>query len=590
MNNFFKTFFAALLALVVFSLIAFFIFLGIVAAASSSDKPTVSPNSVLVLDLSKEYHDFEQPALKINLNLKKLSTSQPNLYAVIQMIRYARNDANIKGIYIKADNNANGLAASEELRHAILDFKRSGKFVVAYGATITQNAYFVASAANKVYTHPQGGVEWKGMVAQLMFFKNLLDKLEIEPEIFFAGKFKSATEPFRVTKMTEPNRLQTSVWLNDIYGNYLKEISQSRNIDTSELHHLADSALIQTAHDALKYHLVDDLAYSDEVESVIKTFTSLGTQNNDKINFVSLDTYAQATDYKAFTGNDNIAVVYAQGDIVDGKNDDAISSGEFVPLLRKLRKDDNVKAIVVRVNSPGGSALASDMIWREITLAKKVKPVIISMGNYAASGGYYMSCNGTYIFAEPNTITGSIGVFSMMGNAQNFFNNKLGITFDEVKTSPYADLGTISRPMTQPEKNLMQASVDSVYKTFTERVAQGRNKSVAFVDSIAQGRVWTGERAIKIGLVDSLGSLADAIHYAAKLVHSNSVYISEYPERKNIFDQLFNSDDNDADDAKAKILSQQFGKEISDSWKNIMSVKAMMNTPQTRLPFEFEVK
>jgi len=587
MKNFFKIFFASLLAMVVFCLVVFFIFLGIIFSSAKSDKPNISPNSVLVLDLSKSYPDFAQPAVDMKFNLKKLSAQPPNLYDVIRMILYACNDANIKGLYIKAENNANGLASSEELRRAVQDFEASGKFVIAYGATITQNAYFVASAADKVYTNPQGGLSWHGMAMQTMFFKNLLDRLGIEPEVFFAGKFKSATEPFRVTKMTEPNRLQTSVWLDDIYTNFLSKISQSRDIDITRLHAFADSALIQTANDALKYRLVDGLLYGDEVLHLLHQ--NLHTKDKDNISFVSMDTYAQAADYKNYSGKDRIAVLYAQGDIVDGKDDKNVSNGNFIPLLRSLRTDSNIKAIVIRVNSPGGSALVSDMIWREITLAKKEKPVIISMGNMAASGGYYLSCNGTFIFAEPNTITGSIGVFSLMGNAQNFFNNKLGITFDQVKTAPYADLGTFSRPLTQPEKNLMQAGVDSIYQTFLTRVANGRNKSVADIDSIAQGRVWTGKRAVQIGLVDSIGSLSNAIQYAAKLIHSNSYSIKEYPERKSILDQLFNSDD-DTETAKSELLAKQFGMEIAETWQQIMNIKAMMNTPQTRLPFEFEIK
>jgi protease-4 len=525
MKSFFKIFFASLLAIIVFCVVVFFIFIGFIYASVNSDKPTISQNSVLVLDLSKSYPDFAQAKMDASFNLKKLSEQPLNLYDVIRMILYARSDDNIKGLYIKAESNANGLASSEELRHAVEDFEASGKFVIAYGATITQNAYFVASAANKVYTHPQGGLDWRGMAVQIMFFKNLLDKLGVEPEVFFAGKFKSATEPFRVTQMTEPNRLQTSVWLGDIYTNFLSEISQSRDVDTAQLRKFANGALIQTANDALKYHMVDGLLYSDEVLRLLRQY--LRTSDKKNVSFVSMSTYAQAVNYKNNSGSDRIAVLYAQGDIVSGKDNNNISSGDFIPLLQRLRNNDNVKAIVIRVNSPGGSALVSDMIWREITLTKKEKPVIISMGNYAASGGYYMSCNGTYIFAEPNTITGSIGVFTMMGNAQNFFNNKLGITFDQVKTSPYADLGTLSRPLTQPEKNLMQAGVDSVYQTFLTRVANGRKKSVADIDSIAQGRVWTGARAVQIGLVDSIGSLSSAIRYAAKLIHSNSFSMEE---------------------------------------------------------------
>ncbi|MDE1193385.1 MAG: signal peptide peptidase SppA [Arachidicoccus sp.] len=588
MRSFFKIFFATLLAIVVFSLLAFFILLGVISVASSSDKPVIHDNSVLVLDLSKSYEDFQQPEINLSLHLKKISETPPNLYDVIRMIMYARNDSKIKGIYIKADDNTNGLASSEELRRAITDFRASGKFVIAYGATISQSAYFVASAANKVYTHPQGGLEWRGMAAQLMFFKGLLDKLEIEPEIFFAGKFKSATEPFRVTQMTEPNRLQTSVWLGDIYGNYLKEIGQSRSIDTNQLHAFANNGSIQTANDALKYKLVDGLYYNDEVRTQLHQL--LHTKNDDDIDFVTLDTYKEAADYKSYSGKDKIAVVYAQGDIVDGTSTEEISSGNYVSIFRNLRNDTNIKAIIFRVNSPGGSALASDMIWREITLTKKQKPVIISMGNYAASGGYYISCNGTYIFAEPNTITGSIGVFSMMGNAGNFFKNKLGITFDVVKTSPYADLGTLSRTMTQPERNLMQASVDSIYATFTKRVAEGRRKDTAYIDSIAQGRVWTGERAVNIGLVDSIGSLSDAIHYAAKLIHSNDTYIEEYPRTKSVLDQLLNPEVSNDDKASAKILAGQFGKDFSENWLQILHLQSMMNTSQTRLPFEIKIK
>lgn len=588
MKSFFKIFFATLLAIFIFCTIAFFILLGIGVAASSSDKPVLNDNSVLVIDLSKSYHDFENPSFSLNLNIKKLSIQPPSLYDVIRMINYAQSDKKIKGIYIQASVNPNGFASSEELRRAISEFKQSGKFVIAYGATITQKAYYVASVANKVYTNPQGGLEWHGMASQMMFFKGLFDKLGIQPEVFYAGKFKSATEPFRVTKMTDPNKLQTSVWLGDLYGTFLEAVAKSRNIDSAQLHLLANNGSIQTAGDALKYGLVDSLIYTDQLENNFHQL--LKTKSNDKINFITLDKYAEAADYKSFSGKDRIAVVYAQGEIVDGTGDnDKITSDKYVNLLRKLRKDSSVKAIVMRVNSPGGSALASDMIWREITLTKKIKPVIISMGDLAASGGYYISCNGSFIFAEPNTITGSIGVFSITGNAEDFFKNKLGLTFDVVKTGPYADLGSIARPMTEPEKNFMQSSVDSIYKTFTERVAEGRKKPVLYIDSIAQGRVWTGKRGVQLGLVDSLGSLNDAIKYAARIIKTTDYRISEYPEKKSIFDQLFHSDENN-DMISAKIMTKELGPEMSKSILLIKNMQTMINIPQTRLPFEFEVR
>lgn len=586
MRSFFKIFFASLLALIVFSLISVFILFGIGKAISSADKPVIGQNGILVLDLTQQYADFENPSLMISLSSDKFSTKPPSLSDVIRMIQYAKNDDAIKGIYIKAENNPNGYASSEEIRTALEDFKSSGKFIIAYGATMTQKAYYIASVANKVYTNPQGGIDFKGMVSQLMFFKGLLDKLEIEPEVFYAGKFKSATEPFRVTKMTDPNRVQTSVWLGDLFNNFLYTVSKSRNIDTSVLRELSNDGRIQTAADALKYKLVDSLLYQDQVE--MKFHEMLKTAEDNKINFITIDQYNKGADYKSFSGKDKIAVVFAQGEITEQKANDQISSDQYVQILSKLRKDNSIKAVVFRINSPGGSSLASEMIWREITLIKKIKPVVISMGDLAASGGYYIACNGSYIFAQPNTITGSIGVFSMTGNAENFFKNKLGITFDEVKTGPYADLGSIARPMSSVEKSMMQASVDSVYRTFTERVADGRHKPISYIDSIAQGRVWTGASGVKIGLVDSLGSLSDAIKYAGKLIHSNNYRISEYPQKKSLFDQIFNSNNNS--DNQMKVITNTFGPSVAASFKSMKEVQLMLNTIQTRLPFDYQIK
>jgi protease-4 len=502
------------------------------------------------------------------------------------MLHYAKYDSTIKGLYIKADDNDNGLAASEELLRAVQDFKQSKKFVIAYGETMSERAYFIASAADKVYCHPAGGMEWDGYAVTLSFVKNLLDRLEIQPEIFYAGKFKSATEPFRATQMTEPNRLQTTVWLGDLYNQLLQQISTSRGIDTAQLHQLANSGAIQTANDALKYHLVDGLKYDNDIKTELLQRLHQGSK--EKVNFIDLSSYAEAADYKSSSGS-RIAVVFAQGDIIDGKAQrGAIASDQYKDLLRKLRLDEDVKAIVLRVNSPGGSALASDVIAHEVTLARKVKPVVVSMGDYAASGGYYISCGADSIFADAGTITGSIGVFTMIPNLQSFFKDKLGITFDGVKTADHADMMTISRPLTPVERQFMQNNVDTTYYTFKSRVAAGRNKSIDYIDSIAQGRVWTGTRGIPVGIVDRIGTLQDAVAAAAKMAKISSYYTREYPEPKGFLEQLLENVTNQS--MEQDKLEEQLGKKPYQLLLQLKSVQSMMGTPQARLPFSAEIK
>lgn len=589
MKGFFKIFFASLLALLVFCVIGFFLLVGIAAAFSKDDKPDLGENGILVLDLSaplKEQADDDFFA-KIPGGFSKESSLGIN--DVVKAIENAADDNAIKGLYIKSTANANGLAVNDELRRAIADFKRSKKFVLAYGATISEGAYYVAAEADRVYTHPQGGLEWNGFATTLTFFKGLLDKLQIQPEIFYAGKFKSATEPYRATKMTDANRLQTSVFLSDMYSIFLQNVALDRHLDTTTLHGLANSGAIQTAHDALQNKLIDGLKYDDEIRKELSA--DVKQDESKDLNLITMDKYLKGADIKEPSGNDKIALIYAEGEIVDGKGKDGtIGSDEYKALIRKARLDQNVKAIVLRVNSPGGSSLASDMIWREVSLAKKTKPVIISMGTYAASGGYYISCNGNYIFAESNTITGSIGVFSMMINPSTFLGNKLGITFDGVKTAQYADLGSGTRPMTQPERNFMQASVDSVYHTFLSRVAEGRRKSIADIDSIAQGRVWTGKRALAIGLVDKIGTLQDAINYAAAQIKTKNYSIREYPQKKSILDQIMNSNDKDENGMQEKAVKEVLGNPSLSLLKKIKSLTGMCNSVQARLPFEMDMQ
>lgn len=584
MKSFFKSFFAALLAIVVFCLLIFGILL--VAASVSNSKPSVGSNAVLVVDLSTEFKEQAQQKSLGSL-FGNASNDVPGLYDMVRMIHFAKSDSSIKGIYIKAEDNSNGMASSEELRTAIADFKRTGKFVIAYGAVIPQRAYNVATIADKVYCNPAGGVEWDGFSYTGMFFKGLLDKLEIEPQVFYAGKFKSATEPFRFTSMTDANRLQSSVFMNDFYSHFLMQVSAARNIDTGTLHKLANIGAVQTANDALQFGLVDGLKYDDDIKGEI--LKRLGKEKKGTINFINPGKYAQAVSFKKTSGDDKIAIIYAQGDIVDGKgNDDEVGSETFIKLLRDARLDDDVKAIVFRVNSPGGSALASEEIWREVTLAKKAKPVVLSMGDYAASGGYYISCNADSVFADNGTITGSIGVFSIIPNLQNAFKDKLGITFDGVKTAPYADAGSTTRPLSEQEKKFFQSSVDTIYNLFKTRVASGRKKSVDYIDSIAQGRVWTGDDGIEVGIVDRIGTLQDAVNCAARMAKLSDYRTREYPEPATIFNKIMNSDVNAS--VKEDAVKEQLGDNGYMFLIQLKKLESMIGVAQARLPCEIIVR
>ncbi len=408
-----------------------------------------------------------------------------------------------------------------------------------------------------------------------------MQKLEIEPQIFYAGKFKSATEPLRTDQMTPENELQTSVWLNDLYTDFLVKTAEVRKIDTATLHQLANEAKIQNAKDAVDNKLVDALKYDDELKDEIKTKLSIGKY--DRINFITINTYLAATDIHKSRG-EKIALIYAEGNIVDGKTDEGIGGDTYRNLIRKARLDKTIKAIVFRVNSGGGSSMASEAIWRELALAKAEKPVVVSFGDVAASGGYYISCAADSIFALPTTITGSIGVFGIIPNMQAFFKNKLGVTFDGVKTAPYADAGTVYRPLNEKEKNIVQANVDMIYSQFKQRVADGRKRDTAYVDSIAQGRVWTGFRAKEIGLIDRFGGIEDAIKSAATMAKLTDYNVREYPEPKNIFEQIFGKSDPLSYSEKMK---EELGAENYKIYLEMKRVREMSNTVQARLPFQF---
>ncbi|MFT3935462.1 MAG: signal peptide peptidase SppA [Chitinophagaceae bacterium] len=589
MRQFFKIFFASLLAFIVFVVIGIFImaaWVAGVASSLSSDKPTVGSKAVLYLDLSQAIAEQgkDNPLSGLSNNDEYDS---PGLYDMVKLLQYAKTDTSVKGIYIKCADNANGFATSDELRAAIIDFKTSNKFVYAYADVISQRAYLVANAANKIYCNPKGGLEWKGFVLQYMFFKQTLDKLGIEPQIFYAGKFKSATEPFRTDRMTDANKLQSSVFLNDLYNRFLIETSEARHVDTASLHQYAATMAIQTAEDAVKYKLIDDVMYDDEVKQEIKQ--RMGLTDKDKINFIEAGKYAKAVNYKSNSGENRIALIFAQGDIVDGKGEKGQIGGDtYRSLIRTARMDDKVKAIVIRVNSGGGSAMASENMWREISLARKQKPVVLSFGDYAASGGYYMSCGADSIFTSANTLTGSIGVFSIVPNLQKFFNDKIGITFDGVKTSEYADMPTASRPLNDAEKRFLQNDVDSIYHTFLGRVSEGRKINIALVDSIGQGRVWTGTKGLGLGLVDKIGSLQDAINCAARMGKLGNAYrIKEYPEPLSWWESLMGGYKKSM---QAKAMQEELGDEGMTIYSNLKKIKQSVGSAQARLPFVMDIR
>ena len=578
MNSFFKMFFASLLSIIIFSLVVLFILISVISGLAAKDQPEVKEKSVLVLDLSKQFDERKQAS---PIEAISGEGAIPGLFDVIRLIKKAKEDENISGIYLEANNAGNGFASSNEIRNALIDFKSSRKFIIAYGDVMSQDAYFIANAADKIYVNPSGAFDWSGFSVTLPFLKGLLEKLDIKAQIFYAGKYKSATEIFRTNEMTPENEFQTKEWLGDMYGYFLQQSSKARGIDTTALHQLANNASIQTPQDALQFKLIDGVKYDDEVKDEIKKKLNIGKY--DKLHLISINTYYEAQNLRK-TGSDRIAVIYAQGDIVDGEGaNDNIGGDKFRQLIRRARLDRSVKAIVLRVNSGGGSALASENIWRELQMAKADnKPVVVSFGDVAASGGYYIACGADSIFASPNTITGSIGVFGVIPNMESFFKNKLGITFDGVKTAPYADAGAVYRPLNEAEQKMIQASIERTYLQFKQRVAQGRKKGINYIDSIAQGRVWSGQDALQLGLVDRIGNLQDAIASAARLAKLDEYGLKEYPESGSWIDEILDRKKTEP----AALIRQEVGEENYRLYQQLKKIREITGV-QARLPFEF---
>jgi len=485
----------------------------------------------LRLDLSYEmpektddnpFRDFSFTDFQLNTKL--------GLNDVLANIKKAKDDDRIKGIFLDFGSFPNGAGTAEQIRAALEDFKSGGKWVVAYSDLMTQKAYYVASVADKIYVNPKGLVEFRGLNAQIMFFKNMLDKIGVEPQVFYVGKFKTATEPFRYDKMSEPNRAMTLDLISNIQNHYVQQIAASRKLDVAMVDSIADNLLVKFPSDAVRHKLIDAAYYRDQVIDDMKG--RIAIKSDEDLEFITLGKFNDvAAKNKPSLKEPKIAILYAAGDIVDGKGDDGeIGSITLAKHLEKLRDDEKVKAVVFRVNSGGGSALASDVIWRAVGRVKEKKPIVVTMGDYAASGGYYISANASSIVALPNTLTGSIGVFGILPNAQKLMNEKLGITFDNVKTGKHSDLGSLVRPVSSEEALIIQSGVDSVYTDFISVVSRGRNIALNMVDSIAQGRVWTGAQALQLGLVDTLGDLNTAIGIAARLAKLDSYRTAVYPE------------------------------------------------------------
>lgn len=563
----------------------FIFFLMMVSSLVKEKTISVSDHSVLEVNLNFEIRERSSDNPFQDFSLGNIKTGKRlGLNDILRCIRNAKNDIHIDGIFLNLTGAEGGLATIEEIRSALLDFKSSGKFIYAYSEGYSQREYYLASLADKIYLYPEGEVDLRGFRANLMFFKGTLEKLEIEPEVIRHGKFKSAVEPFILDKMSKENREQTTAFIGNMWSKVLEDVSASRKLTTQELQEAANNLSGRSAKSALAAKLVDELAYSDQVMDDLKKKTGVSESGN--LHRISLREYAdsfnESQDYTA----PKIAIIYAAGDIVSGKGDaDQIGSATIAAAIRKARTDSTIKAIVLRVNSPGGSALASDVIWRETVLAKKAKPLVVSMGDYAASGGYYISCTANKIIAQPNTITGSIGVFGLLMNTQKLFNNKLGVTFDTVKTAQMATLGDPNYPMTDSERSIIQQSVEDIYGTFIQHVAEGRKMLASDVDSIGQGRVWSGTDAKRLGLVDDLGGINKAIDEARQLAKLDKYRVIELPQEKKFIDKLF-------EDLNDQAATQRMKAELGTLYDQYQGLKSALQWQgvQARLPYVIDIR
>lgn len=587
MKSFLKYTLASLLALVLFVVVSTIISLVSLAGMMATDGMTASvkENTVLRINLGGVLGEQSQDMPFASL-LGGKQESVPGLQTLTEAIKRAKANKKVKGIYLENAVLSGTPATVQELREALVEFKKSGKFIIAYSDNYSQSGYYISSVADKIMLNPEGMIDWHGLASDLMFFKDALAKVGVKMQVFKVGTFKSAVEPFTSTEMSEANREQVTSYLNGIWQQMLADVSTSRNISIDKLNTMADEYVgLHPASYTVDANLADTLTYMDGVKAYLKG--KMGLDEDKSLTFISPQEMATAEVPEYKEEEDEIAIYYAVGDIVQSAN--GMSSGnspqivgeKVIDDLRALREDDDVKAVVLRVNSGGGSAYASEQIWREVELLKAEKPVVVSMGGMAASGGYYISSGANKIFAEPTTLTGSIGIFGMIPEASELVTQKIGVKFDVVKTNALSDMGSMSRPMNEEEGALMQAMVERGYETFTGRVAMGRKMPIEKVKEIAEGRVWTGKQAKDLGLVDQLGNLEAAIKAAAKLAKVEKYNTTNYPAPQPWFQTLLN-------DKKSGYLDAEMRNMLGEYYTTFSLIRniRLQDRLQMRLPFE----
>jgi protease-4 len=585
-----KQFFKFLLASTLGTFLAIFIIGGflvamIAVAASSGNNTQVRNNSVLEINLDRVIPEHSN---NIQFDFSDFQSDKiMGVHEMARTIKQAAEDDNIQGIYLKTTGVGGGLVKVDILREAFEEFSESGKFIYAHSNYYSQGAYLLAATADSVFLNPMGLVDFKGFGGVLSFYKNMLDRADVNMQVFYAGKFKGATEPYRRTELSAENRLQLEQYINDMFNEYVEDVSRSRDISPTRLKEIAANYDGGNTEKALEVGLVDAIAYEDQVFAAIRT--QLDIDEDKKIRFTSLDKYRSAIELESDDSDDIVAVVYAEGTILDGEGGSGIIGDEpYVEVARKLRRDDDVKAVVLRVNSPGGSAMASENIWRAFTLLNETgKPVIISMGDFAASGGYYIAAAGDYIFAEENTLTGSIGVFRLVPSLQGTMEEHLGITIDTIQTTPFATGFTINKDLNAAQRRYLQAETERTYDIFLQRVADARNMSKEAVNEIAQGRVWTADRAVENGLVDKVGDLEAAINYAVTVAQLDDYRLKHYPRMKSPTEQII-EDLLNTDEAQARLLQAELG-EFYEHYQAIKSLQTQTGV-QAMLPFRLSIE
>jgi protease-4 len=588
MKDFLKYTLATIVGIILATILLFIIFLfSLSIMVASGEKPvTISDNSVLVLKTGVEIPDRGNPGPFAGIDLINLDiTPVAGLNEILADIKKAASDDKIKGILIENGLANSGWATIEEVRDALKEFRKSGKFVISYSDyVLLQQGYYLSTVADKIYISPESTIDFKGLSGDVLFYKKALDKLGIEVQVTRHGKFKGAVEPFMFDKLSRENEEQIRSYVGSIWNHVVENISQSRSLTQERVNAIADNLTGYSAEGALANKLVDGLIYQDALNDTLKTLS--GLSGNAKLNMVSMTKYTRVPNpRKMISAKNKISVIYASGTIVMGKgNETNIGGNSYSDLIRRERKDSTVKAVVLRVNSPGGNAIASDLIWREVELTAKEKPVVISMGNYAASGGYYISAPATLIIADPTTITGSIGVFGLLPNTSTLFNQKLGISSQTVNTNRNSDFPSVYRPMTGYEREIMQNNIDSFYDSFIKKVSDGRKLTPASVDSIAQGRVWSATSAIKIGLVDKIGGLDSAVAEAAKLAGITTYSLRELPVPEDPYTRLISKL---SGDVEMRILSNHLGeyKKVIDDLRELNELSGV----QARLPYFIDV-